>query len=116
MTDPLTEAGNLCQQTLQVLVNLKNLPNENIKVLSKRLKDLLGLIAESKKKIMVRAPQGQKLSAEILNDASRLNEIANLTSIVNEETMVVAEKRLVQLEDSVKKLEIYWKSFEYAIT
>jgi len=118
MVDPLTEAENLCRQVLGVLEGSKDIPAEGAAALKKRIQDLLLLIAESKKKIMVRSPQGQKLTAEIQTEASGLYEaVANLSkSGASGKAAAEVSDKLSKFGNSVKKLEIYWKSFEYATT
>ena len=115
MADPLTEAESLCQKTLQVLEEQKSFPTEKIEVIKKSLQGLLPIIAESKRKVMVRSALGQKLTQEILGHASKLYDIANLS---HPDGKAVTEiiNRLENVGNSVKKLEIYWKSFEYVTT
>ena len=115
MADPLTEAEGLCQKTLQVLEEQKSFPTEKIDVIKKSLQGLLPIIAESKRKVMVRSALGQKLTQEILGNASKLYDVATLP---RPEGKAVDEiiNRLESVGDSVKKLKIYWKSFEYVTT
>ncbi len=118
MVDLLVEAESLCRQTLEISGSLKNLPSESSTILKNVLQNILIRIVESKKKIMVRSPQGRGLSTEVLNNASKLYElIANLLkSRVDDKTVEEISNKLRLLEESVEKLEIYWKSFEYVTT
>ncbi len=115
MADHLTEAEGLCQKTLQVLEEQTSFPLEKIEVIRKSLQGLLPIIAESKRKVMVRSARGQKLTQEILDHTSKLYDV---TSLPRPEGKAVDEiiSRLKSVGDSVKKLEIYWKSFEYVTT
>jgi len=118
MADPLAEAESLCRETLETLGSLQNPPSEKIAPLKNGLQNLLMRIGESKKKIMVRSPQGRELSTEVLNNASKLYEVvaAFPQRRVDDRTVEDVSDRLGLLEDSVEKLEIYWKSFEYVTT
>jgi hypothetical protein len=115
VADHLTEAESLCQKTLEVLVDQTSFPSEKLEAMRKGLQGLLPVIAESKRKVMVRSARGQKLTQEILDHASKLYEAVSLP---RPEGKAVDEivSRLESVGDSVKKLEIYWKSFEYATT
>ncbi|KON29664.1 hypothetical protein AC480_02720 [miscellaneous Crenarchaeota group archaeon SMTZ1-55] len=115
MADPLTEAENLCQQTLQALETQTRGASETIEPLRKSLQSLLSVIAESKRKVMVRSAQGQKLAQEIRDNASKLYDV---TKLPRPEGKGVDElgSRLASVEGSVTKLKIYWQSFEYATT
>lgn len=114
MADPLSEAENICLQTLATIRKLEESPNGTEVDMEKRLQDATSTITKSRKKIMVRSPEGQKLSADILRDA-----VALQTAVSNQSRdMSVAEVNasLLKLENDVKKLEIYWRSFEYVTT
>ena len=115
MADLLTEAEDFCQKTLHVLEEQTSFPSEKIEVIRKSLQSLLPIIAQSKRKVMVRSARGQKLTQEILDHASKLYDIANLS---HPDGKAVDEiiNRLENVGNSVKKLEIYWKSFEYVTT
>ena len=115
MADRLTEAEDFCQKTLHVLEEQTNFSSEKFEVIKKRLQGLLPIIAQSKRKVMVRSARGQKLTQEILDHASKLYDIANL-SHPEEKAVDEIISRLENVGNSVKKLEIYWKSFEYVTT
>ena len=115
MTGHLTEVESLCQRSLQALESLQSSPSENLGNLIKRLQDLLPIIAESKKKIMVRSARGQELTKEVISNVSKLFKLVSLPS-KDEKAVEEIVNRLKNVEGSVKNLEIYWKSFEYAIT
>ena len=118
MADPLTEADKLCKETLEALEKLQDSHIEYAMSLKKRLQSLLNQIVESKKKIMVRSPQGKEISNEIMNHASKLHEaVTNLPNHkIDAEIVKEVEKMLGRVEESVKKLVIFWKSFEYVTT
>ena len=118
MIDPLTEAEDLCKKTLEVLGTQRNLPPENVASLRNKLQDLLSRIAESKKKIMVRSPEGRGITTEVLNNASKVYETtANFSQHGGSgKTLGEVSDQLSRLENSIEKLEIYWKSFEYVTT
>jgi hypothetical protein len=100
---------------LQVLASQTSLPSETLEATRKSLQGLLPIIAESKRKVMIRSARGQKLTQELLDHASKLYEVASLPCPeVKDMDEIVS--RLESVEGSVKKLEIYWKSFEYATT
>ena len=115
MADFLTEAEGLCKKTLEVLEGQTSFPSEKLEVMRKGLQGLLPVITESKRKVMVRSARGQKLTQEILDHASKLYEAVSLP---RPEGKAVDEivSQLESVGGSVKKLEIYWKSFEYATT
>jgi GTP-sensing pleiotropic transcriptional regulator CodY len=115
VADHLTEAEGLCQKTLQVLESQTSFPSEKIEVMRKSLKGLLPIIAESKRKVMVRSARGQKITQEILDNASKLYDVVSLRSSEGKAVDEVVN-RLEGVEGSVKKLQIYWKSFEYVTT
>jgi hypothetical protein len=98
-----------------VLASQTSLPSETLEATRKSLQGLLPIIAESKRKVMIRSARGQKLTQELLDHASKLYEVASLPCPeVKDMDEIVS--RLESVEGSVKKLEIYWKSFEYATT
>jgi hypothetical protein len=115
VADLLTEAESLCHQTLQVLERQTSFSSEAMDALRTSLQGLLPVIVESKRKVMVRSAQGQRLAQEILDNASKLYAVASLP---RPEGKAVDEigSRLESVEGSVKKLKIYWQSFEYATT
>lgn len=115
MADPLTEAESLCQKTLQALETQTSGVSETIEPLRKSLQGLMPVIAESKRKVMVRSAQGQKLAQEIRDNASKLYDIARLPRPEGKEVDELGS-RLASVEGSVRKLKIYWQSFEYATT
>ena len=114
MADPLSEAENTCLQTLAELNKLRESPNGAEADMEKRLRDATSTIAKSRKKIMVRSPEGQKLSADILRDAAALQTAVSDQS--RDMNTAEVNASLLKLENDVRKLEIYWKSFEYVTT
>jgi len=115
VADHLTEAEGLCQKTLEVLEGQTSFPSEKLEAMRKGLQGLLPVIAESKRKVMVRSARGQKLTQEILDHASKLYEAASLPRFEGKAVDEIIS-RLESVGVSVKKLEIYWKSFEYVTT
>lgn len=115
MADRLTEAEQLCQKTLQVLEGHPSLPSDALEVMRKGLQGLLPVLAESKRKVMVRSAQGQKLAQEIVDHASKLYGVACLPQPKGKAVDEIIS-HLESVRDSVKKLEIYWQSFEYVTT
>jgi hypothetical protein len=109
LIDPLTEAESLCRKSLEALADEHS---PGIIATRNRLQELIGRIIESKKKIMVRSPQGRKLSEELRNNSARLYEAVASENRCED----LIHNQLLVLEDSVEKLEIYWKSFEYVTT
>lgn len=117
MADPLSEAENICLCILAARYKLGGFPNDTKGDIERRLQDVVSIVAKSKKKIMVRSPEGQKLSADILRDATALQAVvSNLSANGRDENVAEVNVSLQKLENGVKKLEIYWKSFEYATT
>jgi len=114
MADPLSEAENICYQTLAASGKLGDFPNDAEAGMEGRLQDVVSLIAKSKKKIMVHSPEGQRLSADILRDAIALQAV--IVNQSRDRSIAEVNAILLKLENSVKKLEIYWKSFEYVTT
>ena len=115
MADRLTDAEQLCQKTLQVLEGHASLPSDAREALRNGLQGLLPVLAESKRKVMVRSAQGQRLAQEIVDNASKLYDVASRPRPEGKGVDEVLS-RLDSVRDSVKKLEIYWQSFEYVTT
>jgi len=117
LEDPLAETETLCKRVLAVLTGLENVQNEKIESVREELLKLLPRIAESKKKIMVRSPQGRGLTEEVLDSASELSKVvADLSRCGVDKEAVEIPNILARLKDSIERLEIYWKSFEYVTT
>ncbi len=111
MAEPLSEAERICLQLLEALGKPEGSGNDAELEVVRRLQDTASIISRSKKKIMVRSPEGQKLSADILRDAIVLQ-----TAIASQSRDMSVAASLLRLENDVRKLEIYWKSFEYVTT
>jgi hypothetical protein len=107
MSDSLSDAESLCQHVLEILPAL-NLPNAT--PITSSLQTVVKSIGVSRKKIMVRSAKGQELAKEIALAATNLHQAASA-----QKPDAISEK-LKQLEAPVKKLEIFWRSFEYATT
>ena len=107
MSDSLSDAESLCQEVLELVPTLK-LPDEPTIVSS--LQAVLTSIKASSKKIMIRSAKGQEIVKEIAAAATTLHRVAKAQEHDNFTT------HLAQLEAPVKKLEIFWRSFEYATT
>ena len=78
-------------------------------------------ISQSKKKVMVRTAQGTELSLKAKSVALEL--AAALTELTKNPTAEMAKQlieplllRINQLEREARKIEMYWKSYEAAIT
>jgi hypothetical protein len=107
MSDSLSEAESLCQQVLDLLPPMK-LPDETSIITS--LQAVIKSINASRKKIMIRSAKGQEIVKEITAAATHLHHIAT----TDEHDALPTS--LAELEAPVKKLEIFWRSFEYATT
>lgn len=107
MSDPLTDAESLCQHVLVLLPSMK-LPNEP--TIASALQAVVTSIKASRKKIMIRSAKGQEIVKEIVAAATNLHRVAT----AQERDAITPH--LTQLEAPVKKLEIFWRSFEYATT
>jgi hypothetical protein len=107
MPDILSEAESLCQQVLDILPSMK-LSNEATLIAS--LQTAVKSICVSRRKIMVRSAKGQELATEIASAAANLYHAASAKESSD------ISRHLEQLEAPVKKLEIFWRSFEYATT
>lgn len=107
MSDSLSEAESRCQQVLELLPSL-TLPDES--TITSSLQAVVKSIRASSKKIMVRSAKGQAIVKEIAAAATNLHRMAT----AHERDAITAH--LAQLEAPVKKLEIFWRSFEYATT
>lgn len=117
MADPLSETENICLCILDADNKLGRFPTDAKKDIERRLQDVVSIVARSKKKIMVRSPEGQKLSADILRDATALQAVVvNLPADGRDRSFAEVNTSLQKLENDAKKLEIYWKSFEYVTT
>jgi len=115
VADRLTDAEQLCHQTLQAIEAYATLPSDARDAVQKGLHGLLPVLAESKRKVMVRSAQGQRLAQAIVDSASKLHDVVSQpqpTGSPVDEVLI----RLESVRESVKKLEIYWQSFEYVTT
>lgn len=118
MADPLAESEELCRKSLESLEISRSSSSRDILTIETRLKDLLGRIAESKKKIMVRSPEGKKLADEVLSNAVKVHVATSALSSneASENNLGEVSDCIKLLENSVENIEIYWKSFEYVTT
>lgn len=107
MSDSLSDAESLCQHVLDLLPSMK-LPDEP--TITSSLQTVVNSIKASRKKIMVRSAKGQEIVKEIAVAATNLHRVAT----AQEQGAITTH--LAQLEVPVKKLEIFWRSFEYATT
>ena len=107
MSNPLSDAESLCQHVLELLPSLK-LPDEP--TITSSLQSVINSIKASSKKIMIRSAKGQEIVKEIAAEATHLHHAAT------SQNHDAIPTHLAQLEAPVKKLEIFWRSFEYATT
>ena len=107
MSNSLSDAESLCQQVLELLPAMK-LPNEP--TITSSLQSVINSIKASSKKIMIRSAKGQEIVKELTTAATNLHRV---TAAQNHDAITI---HLAQLEAPVKKLEIFWRSFEYATT
>jgi hypothetical protein len=112
MIEPLGETETLCRGIITVLTSAE-IPKDSAQAMKSRIEAMLPKIVESKKKLMLRSPKGRELAAGALNNATKLNELINSTQAKNGPAI---SSQLELLENSVNKIEIYWKSFEYVTT
>jgi hypothetical protein len=107
MSDSLSDAESLCQQVLELLPSMKLLDEPTI---TSSLQSVINSIKASSKKIMIRSAKGQEIVKEITTAATNLHRVATAQ---DRDAITI---HLAQLEAPVKKLEIFWRSFEYATT
>ena len=107
MSDSLSNVESLCQQVLELLpaMNLSDEPT-----ITSSLQTVVKSIRASSKKIMIRSAKGQEIVKEIAVAATNLHRVATAQG------HDAITTHLAQLEAPVKKLEIFWRSFEYATT
>lgn len=114
MDNPLNDIEGLCLKIIDVIDEESD---DRIFSIKTKIENLLPKIRESKKKIMVKSPKGKELTKEILLNANSLYElISKGQSSDLEKNVEKIIQKLKHFEIGIKKLEIYWKSFEYVTT
>ncbi len=119
----LQDTEDLCRE---MLTALDNLPVDVLGVgkvgeFRARLVGVKTSVSQSKKKVMVRTEQGNKLS---LKAKSVALELATAFSELTKSPSAAVAKQLSEslllrinhLEKEARKVELYWKSYEAAIT
>jgi hypothetical protein len=86
-----------------------------------KLEGIKTSISQSKKKVMVRTEQGNELSLKAksvaIELAAALNELKKSTNTaLAKQLSEPLLLRINQLEREIRKVELYWKSYEAAIT
>jgi hypothetical protein len=110
MIEPLAETERLCKE----IVALSSLNNQSSSLIIKsRVESLFPKILESKKKMMLKSPKGKELAEEALKNVMKLHELITKSQWG---LMDDISKQISLLEINMEKIEIYWKSFEYATT
>jgi hypothetical protein len=119
----LQDTEDLCREILATLDSLPVdiLGVEKVSGFKARLVGIQTSVSQSKKKVMVRTEQGNKLSLKAksiaLELAATLNELTKRPSVaVTEQLSEPLLLRINQLERETRKIEMYWKSYEAAIT
>jgi hypothetical protein len=112
MDDPLNDIEGICLK----IIALIDEDSDRIFSLKTKIEKLLPKIREFKKKIMVKSPKGKELTNEILLNVNSLYELISKVQLSDLEENVGVIEELKSLENGVKKLEIYWKSYEYVTT
>jgi hypothetical protein len=119
----LQDTEDLCREMLESMDNLPVdvLGVEKVSGFKTRLVGIQTSVSQSKKKVMVRTEQGNKLSLKVksvaLELAAALNELTKSPSVaVAKQLSEPFLLRINQLEREARKIELYWKSYEAAIT
>ena len=119
----LQDTEELCRE---MLAALDNLPVDVLGVgkvgeFRARRVGVKTSVSQSKKKVMVRKEQGNKLSLKAKSVALELTTV--FSELTKNPSAAVAKKlseplllRINQLEKEARKVELYWKSYEAAIT
>jgi hypothetical protein len=118
----LQDTETLCVQMLETLEALPGdaLGGSTVAELKSRLHGVTKSFAQSKTKVMVRTAKGNELSLQAKAVAGDL--AAALTALTTPEGSEAAPRvaafleGLSQLEREARKVEMYWKSYEAAIT
>lgn len=112
MAEPLAETEILCKKVIAALSS-PNMQGESLTMMRSRVESLLPKILESKKKMMLKSPKGKKMSGEALKNALKLHEL-----VTNSQGGPLDDisTQISLLEANMKRIEIYWKSFEYVST
>jgi len=119
----LQDTEDLCCEMLAALDNLPAdvLGVEKVGEFRARLVGVKTSVSQSKKKVMVRTEQGNELSLKAKSVALEL--AAALNELTKSPSAAVAKQlseplllRINQLKREARKVELYWKSYEAAIT
>jgi hypothetical protein len=114
MDNTLNDIEGLC---LKIMDTIDEELDDRIFSIKTKIENLLPKIRESKKKIMVKSPKGKKLTEEILLNVNSLYEVISKVRYSDlEENVEKVNGKFKSFENSLKKLEIYWKSYEYVTT
>ncbi len=117
----LQDTENLCNEIFQVLENVSFEALDNLSELKDRIKAIKKSVSVSKNKFMVRTDKGKELSnlakttaMELKNSLKELQK--NKESEVSEELVKSVIDNLNRLEKDAQKVDMYWRSYEAAIT
>lgn len=123
MSQVLQDTETLCVTMLETLDTLPGdtVGGMTVAELKTKLHGVTKSFAQSKTKVMVRTAKGNELSLQAKAVAGEL--AAALTELTTTPGAAVATprvdailQRLSQLEREARKVEMYWKSYEAAIT
>jgi len=117
----LQDTENLCNDTFQKFDNVSFETLDNIIDLKGRIEGVKKSVSVSKRKFMVRTEKGKELSNQAKTTAIKLRDsldelLKNQGSEMSENHAKSVLTNLERLEKDAQKVEMYWRSYEAAIT
>jgi hypothetical protein len=117
----LQDTENLCNDIFQKFDNIPYETLDNISDLKDRIEGVKKSVSVSKKKFMVRTEKGKELSNHAKTTAMEIRD--SLDELLKNQGSETSEKHaksvltnLERLEKDAQKVEMYWRSYEAAIT
>ncbi len=117
----LQDTGNLCSDILQMLDNVPFEVLSNVNDLKDRIDGVRKSVSISMKKFMVRTDKGKELSNHAKTTAMEIKESLdklqkNTGSDLSRNLVESIVANVHKLEKDAQKVEMYWRSYEAAIT
>jgi len=117
----LQDTENLCNDILQILDNIPFEVLSNVKDLKEKIDGVRKSVSISMKKFMVRTDKGKELSNHAKTTAMEIKESLdelqkNTGSELSKNLVEFIITNVNKLEKDAQKVEMYWRSYEAAIT
>ena len=123
MSSSLELAEKNCDEILKIFASIstQNLPLNEREEMKKRVIRIQTLLAEAKKKVLMKTQKGKQLAQQSYIDIENFQRSIQKISRESDNNRVVkvldtVSKQLTKVEDDIDKIVTFWKSYEMVIT